>query len=167
MRNTLLSVLALVMCLLGRAAHADPYLYSVIINDPNGSLSASFIEPSIITENGNVDLADVVSASWTYNGVSGDQFRYIFVSPVFDLTQPIPESIIIFLLSPIIEYPTIAFNEDITSVGTYEEAYFGDGSLTISDLSATTPEPATSILLGTGILGIICLAQLRRLGDSL
>jgi hypothetical protein len=66
MRNILLSVLAVTMCLLllGRAAHADPFLYSVVINDPNGSLSVSFVEPTIITEDTNVDLADVVSTSW-------------------------------------------------------------------------------------------------------
>jgi hypothetical protein len=154
----LVCLLLLFMC--SHLAHADSFLYSVVYDDGFASLSTSFIEPAILTQNTQLENSDLLTASWTYNGVSGDGFIYLFLSPGFNPSQPTSEPLITILL-PVGQYVTMAFYDDLNSVGTYQQAFFDDGHLTISDESSPVPEPATSTSVGLGTLAMILLLRSR------
>ena len=148
----LLGKLASVFVLAGGAAlHADTFRYDLNFSVPNDTAAATFTSASLITTD------STVAASGTSS-----------FGPVLSVSVYAPGDCIYggsTACFSIIEAPPGFQNLFVDSLPTTTGVFLdpnGDGSVTITNISAVaaTPEPSTLALLGTGVLG--GLASMRR-----
>jgi hypothetical protein len=163
------AALAFSLPLVAVPAHADTFQYSISYSRGIASASAVFDESSIISSSGNTTVdAPFISSSYDIP-LSQGPLTSVIVYPLDTsyCTGPFESCVFLYGSTPGLGLGVGLFFSavSITSVGTYYDVN-GNGTLTITDLSAT-PEPPSLILLLTGVVGAGASLRRRLLYGSL